>query len=285
MSEIFGSVTPLMTLANINSSQDEMTYIAKMRNVMESQIENAEYLRGNAFIQKILCLVRNMSILQILLNHTLAGIVKSHVLVKNDASFLHWRIININDDGFCEDQNLVQHGGRVNSRFDNYAAANRFLVATFMNLNRYYLFEGWYNWFQRDLNLFTNEKLDSIEINDPTVTVNSSLHSWRRVYADNFTLFSCIQDDIDAYVKEQTHGNRPVNVFNQIMGRNIGESFNKFEVLKSIASPYYYVLPYQDKQEYETFSTDPNWCLNRCSTPYMIFSFESALNVAVKITA
>ncbi|GFY62633.1 uncharacterized protein TNIN_105901 [Trichonephila inaurata madagascariensis] len=288
MTEIFRCVTPLLTLESINNSEDEMIYITKMRNVMESQNENEEhneYLRGNAFIQTILCLVRNRSILEICLSHTLTKVVESHVLVHKDIPFRHWRTINIDNDGFPEYQNSVQNGRRIASRVDNYAAAEQFLVATFINSHRYYLFEGWFNWFIYPLNLFTHETLDSIQINDPLVIVNSSHHTWRRVYEDNWTLFSCAQDDIDAYVKEQTHGQRHANVFKQLMSRAMGESFNQFSLLKSLASPYYYELPHQDEQEYETFTTDPNWCSNRCSTPYMIFSFESSLNLVIKNTA
>ncbi|GFV03336.1 uncharacterized protein TNCV_4019331 [Trichonephila clavipes] len=256
-----------------------------MRNVMESQNENDkhnDHLRTHAFMHEILCLVRNRSILEICLCHSLTKVVKSHVLVHKDIPFSHWRTIDIDNDGFPEGQNLAQNR---DSRVDNYATAKQFLVATFINSYRFYLFEGWFNWCIYPLDLFTHETLDFIEINDPTIIVNSWHHTWRRVYEDNFTLFSCTQDDIDAYVKEQTHGKRLPNVFKQLMSRAMGECFKQFSLLKSIASPYYYELPHQDKEEYETFTEDPNWCFNRSSTRYMIFTFESSLNLAIKNAA
>lgn len=59
------------------------------------------------------------------------------------------------------------------------------------------------------------------------------------------------------------------------MERERGESFNKFEILKAIASPYYYVLPYQSQFIFGTMGEREHWNVST-------FWFESRLNVGIK---
>ncbi|GFR27307.1 uncharacterized protein TNCT_83221 [Trichonephila clavata] len=89
-------------------------------------------------------------------------------------------------------------------------------------------------------------------------TVWNPVHesTWRRLYDANNTLFNCENIDFDMYVREQTINLRPVNVLKEIIKREIGSSFKKLEVLKIIASPYYYILPHQNEEEYAEFEKD-----------------------------
>lgn len=73
-------------------------------------------------------------------------------------------------------------------------------------------------------------------------------------------------------------------MFKKIQKRESGESFNTFDILKSIASPYYYVLPYKNEQAYAEFQRVQDWCLNRNSSLYDILTFDSALELARKTT-
>ncbi|GFS87213.1 uncharacterized protein NPIL_597831 [Nephila pilipes] len=90
MPEIFPFVSPLLTLGDINSSQEEMSYITRMRNVIKFQIEKSddyEHLRDASLKHKIICLISISFTLETCLSYTLVNVVKSHVLVHNIKPF------------------------------------------------------------------------------------------------------------------------------------------------------------------------------------------------------
>ncbi|GFT10393.1 uncharacterized protein NPIL_204751, partial [Nephila pilipes] len=270
-------VSPLLTLESINSSQEEMSYITGMRNIIEFQIgtsEDYEHFRVNVFTQRILCLKSIGPTLEICLSHTLSSVVKSHILVHNFIPFRQWSIICIDDDGFEVGLIPVQRRGwRTRG-----ASTDRFLVATFDDCACFISVGGGYDCMNEQI--LTSNTLDSIEIRVPALNVNSVHHTWRRLYGNNNTLFSCSETDIAAYVKEQTDKTKPVKIFKKIMKREEGESFNQFKVLESIALPYYFELPHQNEQEYSLFTANHSWC---SSNPlYVIIIFQNRLNIAMK---
>ncbi|GFY47199.1 uncharacterized protein TNIN_356371 [Trichonephila inaurata madagascariensis] len=102
-----------------------------------------------------------------------------------------------------------------------------------------------------DLLLFLNRRINTnipysiLETTSNNRYLNPMHEStWRRLYDSNTTFSFCEYDDFILYVKEQTLGSRPVNVFKEIMKRQMGKPFDTTAVLRRIASPYYYVLPH-----------------------------------------
>ncbi|GFS86496.1 uncharacterized protein NPIL_94461 [Nephila pilipes] len=283
MPEIFPFVSPLLTLGDINSSQEEMSYITRMRNVIKFQIETGEdyeRLRGCCFKQRILCLNSISSTLSTCLNYTLSNVVKSHVLVHNFIPFRRWRTMFIDDDGFRAGQNPFKRREQITWRTGN-VSTDRFLVTYF---STYTLFEfiTWSSSLRTHSQILTFDTLDNIRIACQAIIVNSKYHTWRRVFGDNYTLFSCSEDDITSYVKEQKHRNKLVNVFETIMKREFSGPFNLFKTLESIASPYYYELPHQNQEEYDAFEVENDWCLRRNGSNYVTFSFACGLEKAAK---
>ncbi|GFS66450.1 uncharacterized protein NPIL_458521 [Nephila pilipes] len=284
MPEIFPFVSPLLTLGDINSSQEEMSYITRMRNVIKFQIETSddyECLKYAPFKHQIICLNSISLILETCLSYTLINIVKSHVLVHNIIPFRNWSTIIFDDDGFREGQNPFQ---RLEQRVwrNVIVTTDRFLATSFAYFSRLYFSNVWSNPLEFQSPIFTANMLDSTEIADPAITVNSKLHTWRRIYANNYSLFSCSGQDIDAYIKEKTNSNKSVSVLKKIMKRELGDSISEYKVLESIASPYYYELPHQDEEEYAIFRAENDWCLGRNGLLYVVFSFECALEKAMK---
>ncbi|GFS86494.1 uncharacterized protein NPIL_94471 [Nephila pilipes] len=284
MPEIFPFVSPLLTLGDINSSQEEMSYITRMRNVIKFQIEKIddyEHLRVASFKHKIICLISISFTLETCLSYTLVNVVKSHVLVHNIIPFRNWRIIIIDDDGFREGQNPFRHLEQRVWRAGN-MSTDLFLATFFANFLRIYFSYTWCSPLKFPSTIFTANTLDSIEIAEPAINVNSKHHTWRRIYADNYSLFSCSGQDIAAYIKEKTNSNKSVNVFKKIMKRELGDSISEYKVLESIASPYYYELPHQNEEEYAIFRAENDWCLGRNGLLYVVYSFECGLENAMK---
>ncbi|GFS77099.1 uncharacterized protein NPIL_85651 [Nephila pilipes] len=290
MPEIFPFVSPLLTLGDINSSQEEMSYITRMRNVIKFQIETSDdykrlsddykRLSDATFKHRILCLNSMTLTLTTCLNYTLSNVVKSHVLVHNFIPFLRWRAIIIDDDGFRPGLNPFQRREQITWRTGN-LSTDRFLVTSF---SAYTLteFVTWFSFSLTHSQILTLDTLDNIKRDFPAIIVNSKHHIWRRVYGDNYTLFSCSEYDITSYVKEQMHRNKLVNVFETIMKREFSGPFNLFKILESIASPYYYELPHQNQEEYDAFEVENDWCCRRNGSNYVIISFACELKKAAK---
>ncbi|GFS67485.1 uncharacterized protein NPIL_154131 [Nephila pilipes] len=285
MSLIFHTISPLLTLTKINVSPDEMSYITKMRNAIQFQIfeDNQHFLvlKYFAFSHNLLCHERQMFMLQALLNRSLTEVVKSHVLVKNFLTFINWKRVCIDGDGFQIRQKAHQQKEQVFRR-DEYASKNHYLVATFDKLLWYYFFDDWHTWDTLNRSLFTTNSLERMETESSVIDETLREFTWRRVYGDNNCLFSCLNEDCVIYERENERGIRSVNIFKQIMGREIGELFNHIKILKSIASPFYYILPHQNEREYAVFKEDEDWCYRNRSSSYVVFNFESRLQIGIK---
>ncbi|GFR33026.1 uncharacterized protein TNCT_59361 [Trichonephila clavata] len=284
MVEHIHCVTPLLTLKEINNSQEEMTYLTRMRNVIKFQTarpKEYEYFKNNNFYNEIFCHKEHEPSLEACLSHALTKVVKSHLMVDNLVPFLQWDIVDIDADGFTEGQNPVTPRENADPRAVEYAQGNPFLVAAFSNFN-ILDFNSVSNSYSNERNLITCRDIVDLQIND--VVYLNSLHksSWRRVFDRGLALFSCCDQDIAAYVREQTKISKPMKVFKQILNRELGERFDQFDVLESIASPYYYVLPHQNENEYKSFELFCSWFVITDTTSYISYCFESSLIIGAK---
>lgn len=234
-----------LTLHKINCSQEEMSYITRMRNAIQFQIlssEDCEFLK-NTFQHSILCTLRTKFMLETCLRHTLSKIVRSHVIVHECAPFQQWKRLNIDSDGFPV-EHISEPREDTIQKFDENGQTERYLVAIFQNSKRFCFDIGWRAWSLLQKTLFKNTRLEKVQINN--VDYFNFMHAsiWKRVYGNNYIQFSHSDASISSYVKEQTQRVRPIRVFNEIIKRERGEFFNLYGVLQTLASPYYYVLPY-----------------------------------------
>ncbi|PRD32472.1 UNVERIFIED_CONTAM: hypothetical protein NCL1_20329 [Trichonephila clavipes] len=273
-------VTPLLTLKEINNSQDEMSYITRMRNIIKFQIASNEdygYYQKAGFYSELTCHKTHESLLEACLSHALKTVVKYHVVVHNLELFRQWDIISIDVDGFP-----VIRRENVEDKAEEYIQRNLFLVAAFSYSERHEFGSDWYTYYACNRRLFTDIHLDDRQISDADYLSFLGKSSWRRLNDNNLSFFSCSEKDIAAYVKEQTKMSKPINVFKQILNREWGEHFDEFEVLKSIAAPYYFVLPHQNKAEYKMFESLSSWYQKRTSSEYITFRFKSCLIIGEK---
>ncbi|GFW47728.1 uncharacterized protein TNCV_2829181 [Trichonephila clavipes] len=243
-----------------------MNYIEEMRNVILFQISPTSdyiYLRQR-FFHKIIIERWNVALFRKCLYHTLTDIVKSSVLVRNSVPFHHWMTVVI--DGIDNPQ-TSQLRAQICEANTGTTATDCFFIPIFFDL------------ITKDLHVILNRRLNT---NIPCNRIETSFNNrylnpmhectWRCLYDNNLTFFSCEYDDFILYVKEQTLELRSVNVFKEIMERPIGKAFDTTAVLRRMASPYYYVLPHQDEQEYailEADRTDSDYEIELRSPDYM----------------
>ncbi|GFW41116.1 uncharacterized protein TNCV_415251 [Trichonephila clavipes] len=256
-----------------------------MRNVIKFQTatkKDYEHFKNSLFHNELIFRKKHQTLLKLFLSHALTKVVKSHELVHNVEPFIQWDIMDINVHGLTDGQNTVISTENLDTRGIEYIQRNLFIVADFSNSQREDYFCTWSTYFLSNRQLFTCIHLDDLLIFD--VDYLDSLHksSWRRVYNNNIFLFSCLEKDITAYVKEQKKISKPINVFKKIMNREWGAHFDQFEVLEFIASPYYYVLPHQNESEYTEFESFPSWFETTNSSLYISYSFESGLIIGEK---
>ncbi|GFS67481.1 uncharacterized protein NPIL_154111 [Nephila pilipes] len=281
----FSHVSPLLTLSKINNSQEEMSYITRMRNETFSvkSGEDEENIEHNPFEHNILCPLSRMPYLDICLRHALSKIGMCHAFVQNNRLFRQRRT-NIDND-FFQGENTDQyiHREELDRRVTEYGPTERNSAVGFItNSLRYSFDSGWVSWSMLR-RLFRDNQLDKIQTNTSVDYLNSLYKStWRRVYADNYTMFSCSDTAIAAYVKEQLQTRKQVHIVNHIMKRERGERVNNFKVLESLASSFYYVLPHQNEGDYNRINFIIRSCaiaslLGRNYQTYEIFHFESGV--------
>lgn len=272
------NISALLTLTKINGSQEEMGYITRMRNMILFQISCRNDYRHleQKFLQRIILEKRNVTLFRECLRHSFSEIMKYSVFVHNPDPFRFWTTIIIDNPQTTNDD---QMRAVTDGRSTETKGTDRFLVPTFRDLvtNDRILY---LNRSFRRLN--TNFLLNlpgpsNVDYCDPTQE-----STWRRLYDSNITFFFCKYEDFILYVKEQICEFRPVNVFREIMQRQIGSCFRNKAVLRSVASPYYYVLPYQDEQKYATLTRNrilSHYRIERNSPSHMAYQFLSELQV------
>ncbi|GFQ98606.1 uncharacterized protein TNCT_196591 [Trichonephila clavata] len=280
-------VTPLLTLEEINNSDEELEYIASMRYVIKFQIATNdiyEYFKRIQFFSELVCHRRQRQLLEVCLAYALTKVVKSHVIVHNLEPFRQWDVINIDVDGFPEGQNPVIWRENIDSKvLEHIEKETSFLVTAFYNSDSLDFSHDFSEYNSYGIRLFRGIHLEELQVSDEGYWNSLHKSTWRRVYTHNLSLFSCMEKDIAAYVKEQTKVNKPMNVFKQIINREWGERFDKFEVLKAIASPYYFVLPHQNKREYARFESLQRWKEERRSNVYKSYGVNCSLFIGKMI--
>ncbi|GFS67483.1 uncharacterized protein NPIL_154121 [Nephila pilipes] len=278
MVEFLDYVSPRLTLRTINSSQTELSYITRVRNVIQFQIEESEdyVCLRNIFKHKIRLYREKVEQFNIILCHAISEIVKSRVFIHNPLPFLEWETIISNNDGFSLLENEGQPRIETPHTTKEIMPGDRYLVATFsFSLDCSDLLRSSrQRQYRRQLS--PNTPLDMLSLSNCIGNLNPMHESiWRRVYSDNNTTFFSSEEEIALYVKEEKQPKRKTMIFKQLMNRERGESFNNFEILKAIASPYYYVLPHQVDCYFKTLIWRNRWNV-------ITVSFRSQLNKSVK---
>ncbi|GFR02454.1 uncharacterized protein TNCT_462631 [Trichonephila clavata] len=222
--------------------------------------------------------MKRKSALEMCLRHSITEVMKYNILMHSYTPFLQWPFINIVNNDFTE----LNRGQR------QYEPNERNLIANFENERHFSFDNGWNHWNLLQRRLITNTRLCNLHVNNANFLNSIYSLPWRRVFADNFIDFSCTDSDIASYV-EHTERIKPVHVFKEITKREMGETFNLFRILESIASPYYYILPHHREGSYDRMNNIiENWRLRYPSNPYPgddIFCFESRIRIARKNVA
>ncbi|GFU24765.1 uncharacterized protein NPIL_308491 [Nephila pilipes] len=271
-----------LTLRKINSSPNEMAYITRMRNAIKFQIASEEDCNcfKNPFTHMILYKRNEIIELKICLDHALSKAVKSHVLLHNSEPFHQWRTIIIDNDGFFQIRSEDQRIAEISKKTAENKSVDRFLVPNFRLEYGIVLEDRW-----PILRSGERPFLEDAFLHNFRLICIANHHylplefTWRRVYSNDGPLILFDKVYVATYLDDQSRNNRFVNVFKQIANREINEKFfNQFEILRAIASPYYFVLPYQDLQQFIHIGIRP---FNHHK--YGVFSFQSRLDVAMKI--
>ncbi|GFY78884.1 uncharacterized protein TNIN_217821 [Trichonephila inaurata madagascariensis] len=270
----------LLNLTKISSSSEEMSYITKMRNLILFQISSPEefqYLDGR-FYHQFWIHNRCFPIFRMCYSHAFFQVAKSHVLVHNHEPFRHWDTIIIDNDGQPKTKNGHEmkaiNGSNINTMpIKKFLIANNGLASTsFPRWNFYPYYKGIITSIQSNV-------FEQFYTTDSSILRHESI--WRRVYDANLTFFFCEYNDFSLYVLEQKRHKTPINVFKTILERQNGICFNEKSVLKTIASPYYYILPYQDERKYAEFARNASVSLIHVLN-ISIFQFICQTDIALK---
>ncbi|GFQ94869.1 uncharacterized protein TNCT_129281 [Trichonephila clavata] len=230
---------PLLTLSDIKCSQEEMSYITRVRNVIEVQIESSEdydYLK-QSFNHSIFYPMSRSHELRKCLTYALSKVSKSPALMHNYKPFREWPTIRVESFDVSEEI-IIQ-------RIDEHEQTEYFyyLVPDYKHLQNSSFVLPLYHLYSMQ---FVENWLKKLRFKN--IDCFNSMHKsiWRRVYGNNHSYFCSSNINIAAFLKEQIQRVEPIQVFNEIIKRERGEFFNLFGILESIASPYYYVLPHQN---------------------------------------
>ncbi|GFY41234.1 uncharacterized protein TNIN_438491 [Trichonephila inaurata madagascariensis] len=241
---LYFQVEPLLTLREINGSQEEMLYITRMRNVIEFQIERSEdydYLK-QSFKHSILVPLTSSLELENCLIYALSKVSEFAVLVHNYTPFRQWPTIHIDHDSVSGDDS--DNSEDIFRSIDENDQVDYYLVPYLTLEDGSFLDDS----HPSDSKRFAEDWLANLQFKN--IDCFNSMHKsiWRRLYANNCTYFCSSYIDIAAFLKEQIQTNTPIGAFNEIIKRERGENFNQFGILDTIASPYYYVLPHQSER-------------------------------------
>ncbi|GFU21254.1 uncharacterized protein NPIL_168351, partial [Nephila pilipes] len=275
-----------LTLRKITYSPNEMAYITRMRNAITFQIASEEDC--NCFLEtfhhQILYKRNEITELRICLDYALSKVVKSHVLLHNSEPFHQWGTITIDNEGFYQIRTEDQRIAEISKKTAENESVDRFLVPTFRLEYGSALTDRWPTLRSGERPFFEEDILHTFPLtciaNDHYLPLE---FTWIRVYSNDEFLVLFEKVYVAAYLYDQIRNNRSVNVFKHIVNREVNEKFfNQFEILRTIASPYYFVLPYQDLQKYAHIEMI-GWYILILHQNYWVFSFQSQLDVAMEI--
>ncbi|GFT74583.1 uncharacterized protein NPIL_480881 [Nephila pilipes] len=257
-----------------------------MRNAIKFQIASEEDC--NCFLEtfhhQILYKRNEITELRICLDYALSKVVKSHVLLHNSEPFHQWGTITIDNEGFYQIRSEDQRIAEISKKTAENESVDRFLVPNFRLEYDNVLKDRWPTLISGERPFFEDAFLHNFRL---TCIANHHYlpleFTWKRVYSNDVPLVLFDKVYLAAYLDDQIQNSRSVNVFKQIVNREINEKFfNQFEILRTIASPYYFVLPYQDLQTYAHIEMS-GWYILILHQNYTVFSFQCQLNLAMKI--
>ncbi|GFS45673.1 uncharacterized protein NPIL_176921 [Nephila pilipes] len=222
--------------------------------------------------------------LRICLDYALSKVVKSHVLLHNSEPFHQWGTITIDNDGFYQIRSQVERIAEISKKTAENESVDQFLAPTFRLEYGSALADRWHTLRSGERPFFAEDILHTFPLTCIADHLYLPLESaWSRVYSNDGFLVLFEKVYVAAYLDDQIRNNRSVNVFKQIVNREINEKFfNQFEILRTIASPYYFVLPYQDLQTYAHIEMS-GWYILILHQNYSVLSFQCQLDVAMKI--
>ncbi|GFT78448.1 uncharacterized protein NPIL_172301 [Nephila pilipes] len=271
-----------LTLRKINYSPNEMAYITRMRNAIKFQIASEEDYNcfKKPFTHMILHKRNEITELRICLDYALSKVVKSHVLLHNSEPFLQWRTITIDNEGFFQIRSEDQRIAEISKKTAKNESVDRFLVPNFRLEYDNVLKDRWPTLRSGERPFFEDAFLHNFRLTCIANHHDLPLEfTWKRVYSNDVPLVPFDKVYLAAYFDDKIQNNRSVNVFKQIVNREINEKlFNQFEILRAIASPYYFVLPYQEELQYAHIGIT-----HLIRHNYGIFDFQIRLDVAMKI--
>ncbi|GFY47865.1 uncharacterized protein TNIN_93951 [Trichonephila inaurata madagascariensis] len=257
-----------------------------MRNLILFQISNREDFKyfNKAFHHQFRMKRECFDTFSICFTEAFNQVAKSHVLVHNYEPFCNWNIIIVDDDGHPQTQDEDYLAAKTGKKFKR-GPTDKYLVAT---CNDDLVIDPFPNCPFKILSIRTNTSYQLSSL--IPICTNSSfdvMHefTWRRVYDANSTFFFCEDNDFSHYIWEQIRKRRPINVFKTIKGREIGNHFDQKLVLKTIASPYYYILPHQDEEEFAEYERKGESHWEFTVWDFITFRFLSQLEIAVKNVA
>ncbi|GFX94804.1 transposable element Tcb1 transposase [Trichonephila clavipes] len=159
-------VSSMVSLTEINRSQDEMKYITRMRNAFEFRTASSKdySFLNSSFQHIILCSSRRKHVLETCLRHTLSKVVNSHVLLHNYAPFAQLTLIN-GEDQFQIEGNLGQPITFV-QQDDDYKKTGSFLIASLKFQPKFSFDIGWSHWNTLQIQFLMVTELSSLQENN-----------------------------------------------------------------------------------------------------------------------
>ncbi|GFY69671.1 uncharacterized protein TNIN_42851 [Trichonephila inaurata madagascariensis] len=188
--EIYATrISTNLNMSKISNSQDEMSYITKMRNLklfQQSNSEEFQYL-DKKFYQEFVMHKRSLPLFRMCYSHAFFQVAKSHVLVHNYEPFRHWDMIVIDNDGHPKTENGYVLMTKPSKNIEA-IPKDRFLVADNVLATPsvpYWNFYPYYKGVITDMqsNIFEQFYAESFFLRHET--------TWRRVYDANRTFFFC----------------------------------------------------------------------------------------------
>ncbi|GFT39179.1 hypothetical protein NPIL_698671 [Nephila pilipes] len=119
--------------------------------------------------------------------------------------------------------------------------------------------------------------LDYIDIEVETESIDSTYESiWRRLFNAGMTYFSYDSKKCKILKLQKNRSrSKQINILHEIMKRERGYYLNELKLLDTIASPFYYIFPHQNEDEYADFETNTQWYLERDPSDFAVVSFAT----------
>lgn len=309
MEDLFFDPAPLVTLEDITALEEEMVYVTKMRNLIYFKIDawNSRQKYLHQFLVKDEDLIffldcfksamiqhANLSVETSKCNffRYLKAVSDQNVFWNTpDVCNLHYHANSLAE---CSGTLYCIHLHKLFSSNSNLTTSKSFksnfskrrrirdvpLMSNFSMLFIFELHEDWSCCTGHEINVMNCRKIslnDCFYNAEYTSRNTDSRNFWHRMFDNEASLFTGDMENIATFVEDMKKRSKlkRVNVFDQIRNRELGEVFNKLMVLDTIVSPYYYLLPYQNKTEYEQFMSCSSWQEDKKYSEYIKISFTT----------